>query len=261
MAWEAVFTVIAMVLALVVALGPKPPVTHSCEASEKLGINPAELKEALMSACMWSCVAGVFLLSWIFQAVNDLTPSFLAIKPPVGLGMGPLGAGQMFTIVQIAFMVGAISSGIISERIFGGRARPVVILGFLVTAVTSVMLQFTKVTSNMPFLVIDLILLGFFMALVNPQIYAFISKNYPEHLTGKLGGFVTGIGIFGGTAGVAAGATALHMTGMYVLSINIVMLVAIVGMGSAFALIQLKMADSDVEQPLGNVSQVPEING
>jgi MFS family permease len=241
MAWETILTVVAVVLALVVALGPKPPVMHATEASTTLGINPAEMKKALMSASMWSCAAGVFLLSWIFQAVNDLTPSFLAIKPPVGLGMGPLGAGQMFTIVQVAFMVGAVSSGVIAERLFAGKARPVVILGFLVTAVTSVLLQFSGVTSSMPILIIDLVLLGFFMAQINPQIYAFIAKNYPEHLTGKLGGFVTGIGIFGGTAGVAAGATALHMTGMYVMSINIVMLVAVVGIFSALALKQMKM--------------------
>jgi MFS family permease len=153
----------------------------------------------------------------------------------------------MFTIVQIAFMAGAVSSGIIAEKIFGGRARPVVMLGFLVTAVTSVMLQFSGITSNTPILVIDLILLGFFMALVNPQIYAFIAKNYPEHLTGKLGGLVTGIGIFGGTAGVAAGATALHVTGMYMLSINIVMLVAMVGILSALALNQLKVFNAAAE--------------
>jgi MFS family permease len=241
MAWETVLPVLAMVLALVVAFGPKAPNAHAIKASHDLGSNPAELKEAVRSVSLWACVIGVFFLSWIFQAVNDLTPAFLAISPPVGLGMGPLGAGKLFAIVQVAFMAGAISSGFIAEKIFGGNARPVVMIGFLVTAVTSVMLQFPEVTSSTPILVLDLLLLGFFMAQVNPQIYAFIAKSYPEHLTGKLGGFVTGIGIFGGTAGVAAGATALHMTGMYVTSINIVMLVAFVGSFSALALKKQKI--------------------
>lgn len=235
-AWEAVMPVVALVLALVVAFGPKAPVVHTAADASKLGINPAELKKAISTTAIWSCVAGVFLLSWIFQAVNDLTPSFLAIIPPVGLGMGPVVAGQLFTLVQIAFMVGAVAGGVITEKVFGGRAKPVIMLGFLVTAVASFLIKFPAITSNRTILVLDLVVLGFFMALVNPQIYAFIAKNYPEHLTGKLGGFVTGIGIFGGTAGVAAGASALHITGFYMMSINIVLVVSVIGVVTTLAL-------------------------
>jgi len=58
---------------------------------------------------------------------------------------------------------------------------------------------------------------------------SFIANNYSEHITGSVGGFTMGLGIFGGAIGVAAGSTALHITGMYDISIIIVAVVAGIG--------------------------------
>ena len=67
------------------------------------------------------------------------------------------------------------------------------------------------------------------MGMPNPIAQTSVSNFYPEHITGTVGGFTMGLGIFGGTVGVAAGSAALHATGMYDVSIIIVVVVSLVG--------------------------------
>lgn len=227
MAWLSGFCFIGLILTLLMAWGPRVPVVN-----DTLGVcNPAiaagsDFKVALRQRATWIGILCVFLLSWASQAFNDLTPAFIAVEPPVGIGLGPMEAGKMMMIYQIAFMAGAVASGIITEKIFAGRTKPVVLLGFLVSAVFCLAIKYTAVTANSMLLQLCLVGAGFFMSFVNPQVMAFIAKNYPEHITGKIGGMTMGIGIFGGTAGVIAGSVALHTTGLYQVSINIVGLVA-----------------------------------
>jgi MFS family permease len=92
------------------------------------------------------------------------------------------------------------------------------------------------VTSRTSTLAICLILAGFFMGMPNAINMSFIANNYPEHITGSVGGFTMGLGIFGGAIGVAAGSTALHITGMYNVSIIIVVVVAIIGAIAGFGI-------------------------
>jgi len=231
MAWLSVFCFIGLALTLIVAFGPKAPVVHDtlavCDPEIVAG---SDFKVALQQPVTWVGVLCVFLLSWVSQAFNDLTPAFIAVEPPVGIGLGPMTAGKMMMFYQIAFMAGAVMGGVISEKIFGGRAKPVVIMGFLLSAVFCLSIKLPFVFSNEGTLQFCLIIAGFFMSFVNPQVMAFISKNYPEHITGKVGGMTMGIGIFGGTAGVIAGSVALHATDLYQMSINIVGVIAVIGL-------------------------------
>jgi MFS family permease len=229
MAGMSVVSIVGLILSLFVVFGPKAPVVNSLEICDVSSGNASEFKLALGQIATWSGILCIFLFSWLNQAFNDITPGYLAIESPVGLGLGPMEAGKIMMIYQIAFMVGAVVSGIVTEKLFGGRAKPVVLISFLVTAVFTFSVKLPAVYSNQSTLLTCLIIAGFFMAWVNPQVMAFVAKNYPEQITGKVGGLILGIGIFGGTAGVAAGSTALHTTGFYLVSITIVSVVAIVG--------------------------------
>jgi MFS family permease len=229
MAGMSVVSIVGLILSLFVVFGPKAPVANSLEICDASSGNASEFKLALGQIATWSGILCIFLFSWLNQAFNDITPGYLAIESPVGLGLGPMEAGKIMMIFQIAFMVGAVVSGIVTEKLFGGRAKPVVLISFLVTAVFTFSVKLPAVYSNQSTLLTCLIIAGFFMAWVNPQVMAFVAKNYPEQITGKVGGLIMGIGIFGGTAGVAAGSTALHTTGLYLVSITIVSVVAIVG--------------------------------
>ena len=84
---------------------------------------------------------------------------------------------------------------------------------------------------------------GIFMGMPMANSMSFIANTYPEHITGSVGGFTMGLGIFGGAIGVAAGSTALHITGMYNISIIIVAVVAVIGAIAGFGIKPIKIFD------------------
>jgi len=247
LAWLNVGSLIALVLTLIVAFGPRPPVDHHAlsNAPENGG---GDFKLALLQVATWAGIACGFLDSWEYQAFNDLIPNYLAIESPVGLGLGVTGAGNLMLICTIAYMIGSIMSGIISEKVFGGRARPVVLIGFIVSAVFAFALKFPAIYSNKTTLLLCLILVGFWAAVVNPQVCAFIAKNYPEHISGKLAGLAMALFGFGATIGIAAGSYALHTTGFYQMSINLVVVAAIAGVIAALALKPPKVFSAGKDQ-------------
>jgi MFS family permease len=230
--WLAPVSCIGLLMTIIVAYGPKPPAVDVVETER---INKGELKSALMKPVTWITIACVFMLSWVYQAFNDLTPGYLALDAPVGLGKGAEGS-QLLVGAQISFMVGSILSGFINDKILKGNVRPLITTGFLLGAIFSIAIQFPAINSNSALLVICLTMASFFFSFVNPQAMAYIAKNYPKRITGTLGGLAMGVGIFGGTLGVAAGSTALHTTGLYQLSINIMCVISIIGFFLALGL-------------------------
>jgi MFS family permease len=103
------------------------------------------------------------------------------------------------------------------------------LIGFLMGGIFGFLVKFPFITGNNTLLISCLVLAGVCYSFVVPQALGYLAKNYPRHITGKLGGLAWGIGIFGGAAGVAAGARALHVTGFYQMSINIMVGICLVG--------------------------------
>lgn len=228
LAWLNAGNLIALILTLIVAFGPRPPIEQRdlVKTPEKGG---SDFKLALLQIATWAAIACGFLNSWEYQAFNDLIPNYLAVDPPVGIGLGVIGAGNFMSICTVAYMIGSILSGVISEKLFGGRAMPVVMLGFIISAVFAFAVKYPFVYSSNAILLLCLILIGFWAAVVNPQVFAFIAKNYPEHISGKIAGITMALFGFGSTLGLSAGSYALHKTELYLMSINLVVAAALVG--------------------------------
>jgi MFS family permease len=188
-----------------------------------------DLKKAFSLTATWSVIACVFLYSWLSQAFNDMTPGYIAMPAPTGLGLGPVTAGQLMVGAQLAGVVGALLGGIITEKIFKGKAKPVIIGSFILSGILIISLKASGVYSSQSMLMIVIALAGFFGNFINPQALGFISKHYPTNIVGKVGGASLGIGIFGGTAGVAVGSYFLHTTNSYMMSISVIFVVAIIG--------------------------------
>lgn len=236
LAYESVFTIISFIMVIVVAKGPKPPAVENILVdSGNSTLVAKEFKVAMMQPSTLGALICAFGLSWIFQAFNDLTPSFLAIDPPVGLGKGTVLAGSMFSAVSIAFMIGSMCATVITDKIFKGNAKYTILLGFIVSAVTVFGLNISGIVSSQGTLMADLLICGFFMSMIQPQVLAFIAKVYPENITGKVGGTIFGLSVFGGVGGATAGAYGLHLTGYYKLSMIIIVVVCVIGIiGTVF---------------------------
>lgn len=231
MAWLSLFAFAGLLVTLVPAFVRKPQVPLSPgDVYEQAHAPAEEVRLAFRQSATWIGVVVVFCYMWILNAFNDLTPAYLAVPRPLGLGFGPMKAGQYMMGLEIAYMAGAVAAGFIMERIFRGRAKPVIALGFLVFAVFAVSILAPAVTSSGAVLLACLMAAGFFQAWIVPNAMAFVALHYPPHVTGKVVGTWVGVGIFGGTAGVLVGAAALRHTGSYVASVWIVGAVALAGL-------------------------------
>ena len=223
-----IITVIGLIMALVIPFGTSPKVTSSKARSSNTG-GDNHFRIALRQPATWIGALIVFCGSWTFTAFNDLTPGYLAIPSPVGLGFGPLTAGKFMTSLQFAFMVGSMAVGFVVQKILKGKSSLAILAGFLLFAVFAVSITGSAIYGNFPILAVCLFFTGFFLSWIMPTAFAFITIHYPAQITGKVLGMWFGTGLFGGSIGVLCGSLALHNTGNYNLSIIIVSIVAFLG--------------------------------
>jgi MFS family permease len=219
--------IVALVMSIIFIYAPKSPGAVCDPATGPQAV--ADFKKVFKLFPFWMTLVSCFGLCWVMQGYNDLTPGHIAVPPPAGLGMGPVAAGQLMSILMGAFIIGSLASPLVAEKIFRGNYRWAISATFILTGIFCASVMLPGVTSNRLVMAVCLFFAGFFMGMPNPMNMSFIANNYPEHITGSVGGFTMGIGIFGGTAGIAAGSAALQITDMYDVSIIIVATVAIVG--------------------------------
>ncbi|MBN1277189.1 MAG: MFS transporter [Deltaproteobacteria bacterium] len=233
--------IIAVILSVFFLFGPESPGSIADQATKE--DVSKDFKKVFGLPAFWMTFLSTFALSWVMQGYQDLTPGHIAVAPPVGLGLGSIISGQMMALLVFAFILGSLAAPIIAEKIFKGRYGRAITISFILTAFFCLSVMCPLVKSNMPVLVICLFLAGFFMGMPMANGMSFIANNYPEHITGSVGGFTMGLAIFGGAIGVAAGSTALHITGMYNVSIIIVGAVAVIGAIAGFGIKPIKIFD------------------
>lgn len=240
---------------LLVALGAYGAVRRHSPASvkEETGnsVHDAHLyRQALRNPVFWAgqlCIAaGV----WTQNAFNDLTPGFLAVAPPVGVGLGPAVAGKTMTTVMIAGVVGALLGGTLIDQVFRGKCRPVILMGFALIAVFCYLLKFPVVHDTRPYLLASLAMVGIGSPFINASILGFAAKTFPTSIVGKVVGQWMSVSLFAGAIGVMAGGTALRSTGTYQLSLSLVSFVALVGVIATPSLRARPLADGPLENPL-----------
>ncbi|MBP1625535.1 MAG: transporter transrane protein [Holophagaceae bacterium] len=227
MACMAVVPALAFFMTLVVPFGPKPPrakAEHLDEAAMK-----KDWSMATKEPVFYIGILVMFLMCWGFVSTNDLTPGYFAVSKPLGVGYGPVVAGHLMQTVQVSFMVGAALLGPIFEKIFKENARGTVTVAFVVFAAAIFSISQPAVYTNFKILYPVLAIAGFFLAWIIPTCIAFVTLNYPTHLTGKMIGLWFGIGLFAGVPAIGVGASLLVKTGNYHASIYVVTCVAIVG--------------------------------
>ncbi|MBU1171988.1 MAG: MFS transporter [Proteobacteria bacterium] len=227
---------IALILAFATNFLTEPEIHETVTAEYDSHKISSDVALAFKSLPTYVGILCMFLFTWYMNAFNDLTPGFIAIEPPTGLGMGPAVAGHFMSAVQVGMLLGSAASGFILMKIFKGRIKPVLITGFLFSGVFMFAVKFPLVNSAPPLLTASLFLAGFFEAFIIPMVATFIATNYPSTIMGRIYGTTFGISIFGGAIGVFVGSTFLHMTGTYMISITMVGVVALLGMVASFGI-------------------------
>jgi len=229
MGWMTIAPIIALILCVAIPFGPKPPAFQ--DELDEAGKQEAQgaFAKALKTPTTWLLIACVFISCWFFTGTNDLTPGYIAIAKPTGLGYGPVTAGKLMGIYQIFFMIGGFLVGALFTKVFKGSARAAMGIGFLVSALVICTIMLPGVYQSVGTLGAVLPLAAFFAAWVMPSAMAFISINYHHSIVGRVTGLAFGIGLYAGIPGIIVGSSLLTKTGNYHASITLVTCVAVLG--------------------------------
>jgi MFS family permease len=184
----------------------------------------------------WVGMAVIAIGSWISMVFSNLSPGFLAVPFPVGVGYGAEAAGMFMALFTFTGMVGAPLGGYLVDKIFRGRAQVVIMIGFVLSAVFYTAIIVPSIFSNRSALIATLAIAGFANPFVTVTILIFAGKVFPTHVVGRVCGLWMSVGFFAGSAGIMVGSLALHTTGNYRLSMLITGVSAIIGLLITLAL-------------------------
>lgn len=184
-------------------------------------------RAVLRSWNIWGVMLGYFFMNNVLYGMITWFPKYLKD----GRGFDVMTMGLVAACPFIGGFIGAILGGYISDRVFRGRRKPLM----LVTAfMTPIMMAFVLlVPNNTGLIVLTLVLTGFFLnigwsAFTSYAMNLTSTKTYPFAISiinsgGNLGGFV---------APMAVGAL-LDATGNYTIAFSYFIVVLVIG----FALI------------------------
>ncbi|MBP2642636.1 MAG: transporter transrane protein [Firmicutes bacterium] len=186
-------------------------------------------KSFLKYPLFWVALIVNMLAMWCSQGFNDLMPAYLAVEPPVGAGFGPATAGQLMTIVSVSTMIFSLLGGFFIDKVFNGDNRKVILIGWVIGAISYPAIMISEVHNNVVILPVALVAAGVLGAFLGPALMGLGAKTFSPSAIGKVIGLWMFTGCFAGAGGVVGGSVALRSTGSYRLSMIIIVGLAIMG--------------------------------
>ena len=227
-AWISIIGWAGVMLVLILMAIPKPALPSKAAAKEVPSSGDG-FKRQLAEPMTWICTLVVFFAAWQLQTIYNITPTYLAAKSPLGLGLGFMGASKLMLGVSMAGVLAPIVSGIIQDKVFKRKARPFMFIGFALCCIFMYPLLIPVIIENHALLLVSIILAGTGVAVLYAALPLFVSLNYPLQVIGKVFGLIFGLGAFGGAIGLFAAGAAVDAKGNYHLAITLISLAALTG--------------------------------
>lgn len=165
-----------------------------------------EFGSVLRNRGVW-LVGGLGFLGYaLYLFVNSWGGSYLTAE--VGLSLGV--SGLLVAVFPAVGVLARISSGILSDHLFGGRRQPVVLWSFSVAA--PLVLGLTHLQS-VPVLVGILLLAGFAIQLTIGLSFTYARELVDRHVAATAVAFLTSIGLAGGFLAPIAGGAIIDVAG------------------------------------------------
>lgn len=141
---------------------------------------------ALTDGSVWFVAAIGFMAISLYVFVNSWMPTFLVEKRGVSLG----NSGLLIGLFAVGGILSRSGGGWVSDLVFGGRRRPVLLITFGVS--TPLILGLTQLRSLVPILV-AIAFAGFFVQLATGIFFAHIHDIVDEEVTGTSIALLTGL--------------------------------------------------------------------
>jgi MFS family permease len=234
--WEMVVAVmstpgwIGIVLAyLFTRQAPSPEVIKALQTGMASGKNDLTVKQALALPKTIVLTAVIVCNAWALYCLYNLVPPFLSAPAPMGVGLSPVTAGNLSLALTAVGIFAPFVGGIFFDRIVKGNPKPAVIIGFALSGIFTYAVSLPSIYSNMPVLIVCLMLAGWGIPFMGSSLSAFIAVNYPPGIVGRMMGFCFGMGTFGGALGLYLGGSSIGSTGSFFTALAMISGAAVVG--------------------------------
>jgi predicted MFS family arabinose efflux permease len=193
------------------------------------GESPPSLREfgaVLSNRSVW-LVGGLGFLGYaLYLFVNSWAPSYLTDE----IGLSLASSGLLVAAFPAVGVLSRVSSGLVSDRLFGGRRRPVVLLSFLVAAplVTGM-----AVLGSVGALIVTLLGAGFAIQLTLGLSFAYVGELVSGRVAATAVAFQTAVGLAGAFVAPIAGGAFIEAAG-YTTTFLAAAVLATVGVGLAW---------------------------
>jgi nitrate/nitrite transporter NarK len=189
--WPAIFPVFATIAVLGVATFLAATAGESFRgAIDTPSPSRAQFEQVFTDRAVWTLSALSFLGFSLYLFVNSWLPSYLTSELDVSLAL----AGALTALFPAMGVVSRTSGGVLSDRIFDGRRKPVVLASFLLTApAIGGFVAFTAVGAVVALTVVS----GFAIQLALGLLYTYVTELVPDEVTGTAISVMTSIGLFG----------------------------------------------------------------
>ncbi|MFC7203218.1 nitrate/nitrite transporter [Haloferax namakaokahaiae] len=158
------------------------------------------LRELFTSQAVWIVCVLCFLAYSLYLFVNTWLPSYLVDTFDISLA----ASGLLTALFPAIGAVARSSSGFISDRVFSGKRRPVILSSFAITTPGIVAFVFV---SQLGFVIGTVVVVGFVIQLINGLIFSYIAELVAPPVRTTAVSLLTSIGLLGAfVSPIAAGA-------------------------------------------------------
>lgn len=167
-----------------------------------------QLGKVLTNRAVWG-VALLSLLSYmLYMIFNSWMPTYISRT----FGMSLARSGLYTALFPAIGILARPSGGLLTERVFRGRSRPVIGLSFVVAGLTAAAMSFG---GTIVALVVGLIAAGFFIQLQFGIVYTLVQAYVPVTVGGTAVGVVSAVGWLGFFAGPPLVGVLIEQQGSY----------------------------------------------
>jgi predicted MFS family arabinose efflux permease len=142
----------------------------------------------------------------LYLFVNSWGPSYLTAEIGLSLGL----SGLIVALFPAMGIGGRIAGGVLSDRLFGGRRRPIALVTFLVTAP---LLGGFTVLRSVPLLVVTLLVAGFAIQLLLGLVFVYVRELVSPPVAATAVATVTTAGLGGAFVAPIIGGTVIDTAG------------------------------------------------
>lgn len=164
------------------------------------------LRELFTNQAVWIVCVLCFLAYSLYLFVNTWLPSYLVD----GFGVSLAVSGLLTALFPAIGAIGRSSSGVVSERVFSGKRRPVVVSSFVVATPAVVAFAFV---SQLGFVGGAVIVVGFAIQLVTGLLFSYVAELVPPAVRTTAVSLLTSVGLLGAFAAPIAAGTIIDRAG------------------------------------------------